>query len=233
MAIINDTYCVYIHTTPSNKAYVGITCQKPDHRWNGGRGYKQHRYFNQAIKKYGWDNIKHTIFVDGLTKQEACHVEQLLIALFNTTNRQYGYNISYGGETGTRGIKLSETTRNKIAKANMGRSKTPYEIEKIRNAHLGKTLSDDTKRKLHNCNIGKHLSEDTKRKIGESLKGKTYSNASPVFCVELNKVFPSSTIAASYVGHNGCGGNILKACKGQVKTAYTYHWKYANEQEIG
>lgn len=32
-------YCVYIHISPSNKAYIGITSISPEERWDGGRGY--------------------------------------------------------------------------------------------------------------------------------------------------------------------------------------------------
>lgn len=95
------TYCVYIHTTPSNKAYIGITSQKPGERWKKGEGYSTQPHFYSAIKKYGWDNIKHIIFADGLSQEEAFRLEKQLIALFNTTNPKYGYNKSLGGELGT------------------------------------------------------------------------------------------------------------------------------------
>jgi hypothetical protein len=57
-------WCVYMHTSPSNKAYIGITCQKPSERWgvNGSaycRGTQQR--FQYAIEKYGWDNFEHVI----------------------------------------------------------------------------------------------------------------------------------------------------------------------------
>lgn len=228
MAIIYDTYCVYIHTSPSNKAYIGITCQKPEHRWNNGNGYKQHRYLYQAIKKHGWENFKHEIFADGLTEEQACHIETLLINLFQTTDRRYGYNISFGGEVGTKGIKLSQETRRKLSIASTGRKKSDEEKEKIRCKHLGKKLSDDTKKKLHDFNIGKKLPEETKRKISESLKGRIFSK-NPVYCIEMNKVFQSSSQAATFLGHPGCGGNILKGCKNPNSIIYGYHWRYYNE----
>lgn len=64
-------YTVYLHTSPSRKRYVGITCQKPKHRWQNGLGYCYNEYFTNAIKKYGWDNIKHEILFENLTKEEA------------------------------------------------------------------------------------------------------------------------------------------------------------------
>lgn len=31
-----NNYCVYKHTSPSGKVYVGITKLKPKYRWNNG-----------------------------------------------------------------------------------------------------------------------------------------------------------------------------------------------------
>lgn len=60
-------YCVYKHTLPNNKVYIGITKQIPSLRWANGRGYKHSNYFYNAILKYGWLNIRHEILRDCLT----------------------------------------------------------------------------------------------------------------------------------------------------------------------
>ena len=59
---LNNTYCIYIHECPNNKVYIGQTIygNNPNKRWEGGIGYKGQRFYN-AIKYYGWDNIKHNI----------------------------------------------------------------------------------------------------------------------------------------------------------------------------
>ena len=60
--IYNDTYCVYMHTNKiNNKKYVGMTCQRPEKRWNSGNGYKSCTLFYRAIEKYGWDGFEHEI----------------------------------------------------------------------------------------------------------------------------------------------------------------------------
>ena len=64
-----------------------------------GEGYSYNSYFYRAIKKYGWDNFKHDIIISGISKDMACQLEIALIAQFRTNEREFGYNISEGGET--------------------------------------------------------------------------------------------------------------------------------------
>ena len=69
MEIYNGNYCVYIHINKINgKMYIGQTCQKPEKRWNSGKGYKDDVYFSTAIQKYSWDNFEHEVIASILTK---------------------------------------------------------------------------------------------------------------------------------------------------------------------
>lgn len=49
----NNNWCLYRHTTPSGKVYIGITSYKPEYRWNNGRGY-----FNTKKSKFKSSIIK-------------------------------------------------------------------------------------------------------------------------------------------------------------------------------
>ena len=78
--IENGNYCVYIHTSPSGKKYVGQTGKTPEQRWGkGGSHYLKkekdgeymHQAFARAILKYGWDNIEHEVVASNLTREEA------------------------------------------------------------------------------------------------------------------------------------------------------------------
>lgn len=90
-------YCVYVHTNKLNeKKYVGITSQKPKHRWKNGYACNEH--FIRAIKKYGWEMFSHDVVMTNLTKEQACQWEIALIAQFKTQDENYGYNIQSGGE---------------------------------------------------------------------------------------------------------------------------------------
>lgn len=106
-------YTVYMHTSPSNKRYIGITSQKPPtRRWrNDGSGYKHNTHFWRAIQKYGWDNFKHEILYSGLTKEEAELKEVELIILHKSDNHNFGYNIDHGGNSVG---KMAEKTKEKL-----------------------------------------------------------------------------------------------------------------------
>ena len=44
-----NNYCVYKHTSPSGKVYIGQTSINPLDRWQNGKGYKKQAFYN-AIK---------------------------------------------------------------------------------------------------------------------------------------------------------------------------------------
>ena len=64
-------YCVYKHTVPNGKVYIGITKLNPLERWKNGHGYKDNTKFFNDIILYGWLNIKHEILFEELTEYEA------------------------------------------------------------------------------------------------------------------------------------------------------------------
>jgi len=97
-AVNGNQYIVYKHTCPNGKVYIGQTCRTVYSR-SGIHGvhYKQCKLFYRAILKYKWNNIKHDILFDGLTREEAGIIEQEQITLYKSTDHQFGYNIQKGG----------------------------------------------------------------------------------------------------------------------------------------
>ena len=133
-------YCVYCHTNiVNNKKYIGQTKEHPrERRWgSSGTGYKTQQYFWRAIEKYGWNNFKSEILRDNLTKDEADKIEIELIALYDTTNPNKGYNISSGGG-GPNGVPFSDELKKKFSEIFSGEG----------NPFYGKTHSEDIKKKL-------------------------------------------------------------------------------------
>ena len=111
------SYCVYKHTSPSGKVYIGITGLNPVKRWRNGKGYESNTYFWRAISKYGWDSFTHEIIVSMLTKEEASRIEIDLIAKYKSNDPEYGYNITSGGEINL----LPSQSLKKISEKNKGR----------------------------------------------------------------------------------------------------------------
>ena len=109
--IMNNNYCVYMHMFPNNRKYIGITSLKPKYRWSDGKGYKKQKLMYRAILKYGWENIKHEILFDGLSREDAFKIEIELIKEYRSNEREFGYNIGTGGEHGSTGTKWSEQSR--------------------------------------------------------------------------------------------------------------------------
>ena len=108
-------YCVYKHTSPNGKVYIGLTGQKPELRWMNGNGYTGSNHFDNAIKKYGWKNMESEILHDNLTREEACEVEIEEIRKHKATDENYGYNLRYGGESNV----PTQETINKIIESNV------------------------------------------------------------------------------------------------------------------
>lgn len=90
-------YTIYKHTAPNGKVYIGVTSVKPEQRWGkDGIGY-QGQAFYYAIQKYGWDNFEHEIIAENISAEYVECFEKALIAMYDSTNHNKGYNISQGG----------------------------------------------------------------------------------------------------------------------------------------
>ena len=86
-------HCVYKHTFPNGKVYIGQTTQGGTRqRWQNGFGYKgQSRLFSEIVRM-GWDNIKHEILEDEIVTEDIDAREAYYIGYFNATDPEYGYN---------------------------------------------------------------------------------------------------------------------------------------------
>lgn len=93
---MSNCYCVYKHTSPEGKVYIGTTSQCPESRWRGGLGYADNIRFLADILDFGWRNFVHEIVESGLTAKEAYVLEAELIEASGSTDPRFGYNVSPG-----------------------------------------------------------------------------------------------------------------------------------------
>ena len=214
-------FIVYIHINKINKkCYVGITSQTPEARWKpNGLGYCTQEKFYNAIKKYGWENFEHKIIYEGLSQEEACKAEQVLIEQYDSINN--GYNSTLGG-SGCLGHNVSEEARKKISEARKkyrGYKRPPEVGQKISQKLKGKYTGRPA------WNKGTHVSEEERLKIRQRAKEAALKTiAKQVRCIETNITYESLTAAFEATGINIC--NICGCASGKRKTAGKLHWEY-------
>lgn len=246
-------YCVYKHTSPSGKVYIGITKKKPIYRWANGRGYKTSPHFWNAIQKYGWDSFSHEILIDGLSEEDACQAEKRFISEYNSTDRAFGYNEKTGGQKGS---VLNEEAKKRLSEKLKKFYEThPEEREKISKRVNGFRHTDEAKVKMSEAAKNRHysLTEEWKRKIGEANKKKlTEDNqlyedtcarcrangaAASKAVVQLD--FDGNCVQSFANAHEAerktgiRNGNIGRCCRGRAKSAGGYKWQYAIEYNGG
>lgn len=234
---MSTNYCVYKHTSPSGKVYIGITGAKPEARWREGRGYSRNGHFFSAIEKYGWDNFSHEILATNLTKDEACAMEQTLVASHRSNEPAYGYNRTSGGDYTT----LSPEARRKMSEARTGERHFRYgqslsseHRRKLSEAHSGannpnwgKPMGEEQRQKISAANRGRRRDDETRRRMSEAKRAK----AAPVLCVETGIVYACVTEASEAAGTYK--SSISNCCKGRphYNTAAGFHWRWAENNE--
>ena len=248
-------HCVYKHTSPSGKVYIGMTKQRPAIRWRNGLGYKGNEHFYKAICKYGWDGFKHEIIVSGLSYEDAANMEISLISSHNAVDRAFGYNFRYGGSRSAH----SEETRRKMSIASMGqkgRSPSPEERLAISKALTGRKVSPETcaaiskaltgkKRSPEACannskaQTGKKLSEQTRLLMSKKQKERPMTESwerrlkdglrgRPVEQLDLdgNVIARFNRMLDAANSFNVSRSAIWMVCKGHNITCKGYKWRY-------
>jgi len=212
-------YVVYVHINKINgKKYVGITQRSPEERWLNGKGYAHNYHFNKAIEKYGWDGFEHIVVYQSCSKEVAEAIEKDMIETFQTQNRDKGYNIREGGNSG----KHSEETKRKISITKRLQCQDKEYVKKLSDSHKG----------IPAHNKGVPMSEEQKLKVSQSKTGvPNYKKRKPVFCFELNRWFLGLEEASEETGANI--SKISQVCNGTRKTANGYHWTYEREVKNG
>lgn len=190
----------------NGKGYVGATGvlveRWQQHRQNLRTNIHHSQHLQHAYNKYGKDNFVYEILEEVPDISKLDEREQYWIDLLDTTNPEKGYNICPKAGS-TRGRKQSEETKKKISianlghpvseenrekarqrtkgnKYNLGKKRTPEQIENIRRGHLGKTVPEyvrqmavESRRKNGNWNRGLTKESDARiAKMSASLQGR-------------------------------------------------------------
>lgn len=239
-------YFVYKHTCPNSKVYIGITSCTPEVRWQGGYGYKENSKFFRDILKYGWDNIKHEILAEGLTKQQALEMESAQITLHKSILPQYGYNLTCTDQsaqykavnqydaTGTL-ICTYQSVKHAAQSMHIPPSTITHACYNngVSRGYLWK-FAEDKEPLIIPDNIAKRTHKPHSRNnSNKKIQVSQYSKDGKLICT-----YQSIKEASKITGVND--GDITSCCKGKKgskgrlkHTAGGYIWRYGNEKEIG
>ena len=240
----------------NGKVYIGITYDTK-YRWRGsGCAYKSNAHFWQAIQKYGWDNFDHEILFDGLTKERACELEIQLILESKSSEREFGYNKSKGGESPLvvyrgemhhmYGKHFSAETRAKMSESRRGEKNPWYgkhlpeaTRKKIGDANRGHVTSQEQKELLRAANLGKKASAETRAKMSAAHLGrkrdpdigrKISEGKSKTPVIQMTKagdaVATWRSVSEAAKANDLSTSQICKCCKGELKTSGGFKWKY-------
>ena len=246
-----NCYSVYMHKNKiNNKVYIGITTKEnPSDRWGtNGTRYNHNNHLKNAIKKYGWDNFEHIILFKHLTKTEAEEKEIELIAKYNATDKNFGYNIQNGGNSNG---KMTDEIKRKIGLAN---SRSIYQYDRNTGefineycsaAEAERTLGIDKESISSVCrkrikSIGGYIFRFKSDKLiyGEKLSDEEFiisknTHFRPVIQYSKSgdfiKEYPS--IRDAELAFNKKQGSTLiwHCCNGKKPSALGYIWAYKGE----
>ncbi len=212
-----NMYSIYVHTFPNGKTYVGITMKDVNIRWGNGNNYANCSAVNRAIKKYGWENIKHDVVRVAETKEDAERIERLLIYKYGSNDKRFGYNILPGGDA--RG-GLPQESRKRIGEKN----KAIW-------------ANDEKKRSAAAERMKKRMSDPRYRqKVLTALQKSIIENQ----CEHLKKRVAQISLDGEVIKIWGCMADIQRdgiatrqaissCCLGKMKTCKGFIWKFADD----
>lgn len=212
---MNNNFFVYIHISPDERKYIGITQQSLNLRWRNGKGYQRNQYFWRAINKFGWENFKHEILFQGLNEQEAKNKEIELIKKYQSNNKKYGFNLDSGGNSVHR---FSEESKRKMSISSTGKKHTEETKQKISKNGKGIKKSKETIEKMRLAWIGEK----------NHRYGKTAYNAKRIEQISLDGKIIAS-YESSYAAEKTTGiksRSIRSVCSGKSKTTGGFMWRF-------
>lgn len=219
---------VYMYTSKtSQKSYIGQTMHSLKRRKSSG--YSAH--FNNAIRKYGWNDFESKI-LGKYPQDQLNEMESHWISFYDTVNN--GYNCTVGGN-GSRGYKQSKETIDKKSTRIVQYDLHGNVINRFSSINEAMRLTKI--RHIHECVIGKsnyhssggfvwkkanekfEFSKDKYNNSGYKCKIASYTKDGQ--CVEK---YDSINEAGRILGISS--SHIVETCKGTRKSAGGFVWKY-------
>ena len=200
----------------NGKIYVGKSVNLK-RRLNQHKNNECETFIKNAIKKYGLVNFRISILEvfpsrNHLIDKMLLDREEIWIRIYNSTDRNIGYNFCKRSTDRT-GCKYSEETKKRISNSmkNMSDEKRKIWIEANRQKSIGVYPTDETRKLLsERCHFN--------RKIA-------------IINPETNEITEEFTSISNAVRKIGKGdvSAIQKAAKSIIKTAYGFKWRLLDQ----
>lgn len=234
----------YIYKTTNTyngKIYIG---QHRSNKFNAeylGSGVR----LNNVINKYGKSAFTCELLEECSSEQELNEKEIYWIDKLKATDKNVGYNLMPGGYK-IRGIIHSEYSRQKISNTlkhyylshynpKKGTHLTEQTKEKLRKANLGKKMSKECIEKHKNktpWNKGKHLTEAQKEHLRQINLGKKtiQKNSHTIYQMDFkgNVIASYPTLRQASLETGFSAICIRRVCEGIRNQSHGYIWRYDN-----
>ena len=222
---LSGIYC--IENLITHKRYIGqsnnMYSRQTKHINELRKNKHENDYLQKAWNKYGENNFNFYVLeycdIDMLDNKECYYID-----LYNTLNRDLGYNLTEGGQL-NKGSYSKETIE-----------KMSNSIKKSYNSELKEKRSQQLKEQWANPEIreklsrggmnGRHHTDKVKEKLRELHKGTQIARKyfEQVLCVESGVIYQNASIAAKELSLDA--SCIIKVCKGERHTCGKMHWKF-------
>jgi group I intron endonuclease len=152
----NNKFSIYmIRNKVNGKVYIGQTVRNISRRFSEHMKKPINNHLNNAYNKYGKENFEFIVLETCDTLEELNKKEKYYIELYDSMNRDKGYNLTSGGDK----TKVSDETRKKIGESHKGRKQSEEWINKR------------IKRGKEHHGYGVPKTEEYKKKLSEATKG--------------------------------------------------------------
>lgn len=166
---------------PDGRVYVGQTAQSIRKRFNEHCSKSGCKHLSSAIKLYGRKNFYIELITFCGTQEISDQLERYFIKLYDSRNKEKGFNISDGGGGGSVKGRLSAEARARIGAATSQRQKgksRPLETrEKIRQSHIGEVFTPERLQNMSRAQLGdknhmygKTVPENIRQQISETKR---------------------------------------------------------------
>ena len=180
-----------------------------------------------AINKYPWNEWSHEIIDSCDTLEKANELETYYIKLYKSSEREFGYNITAGGD-GHTGQAMSENTKYKLSEAIKELWKDESYASKVIAGMKGRPMHENTKEALIKANLGRKCTPETKCKISKA-NGRPvlqFSLDGDFICEYDNCVEASHKVGVTHSAISNCCIQKSKKCSNYI---FMYKDEYSEE----